>query len=531
MSLMLADRYMKLAETPISAGDFYGADVRYSAEFERIENELSKASSLHAQQTPDWSLVHDGCEALLLSQSKDLRAAVWLAWSLYQVESVPGLEAGLTALNALCAQHWEALHPRKPRTRLAALTWLTSRIDQAMADLPTAAPDTLKRLASQLRKLDECLAGHFADQAPLLLPICRRLDALVSSPQSQHQAVEDATRSALAAVPSAQVIPINPNSSDTLSAINDSRDAHKCLRIIQDQARLLSHWWSQESVTDPRAYRLTRTLLWLPIDTLPEHDADKNTTLRGLPVDRLASYRERLAQGQFNALLIDLEGSLTRSPFWLDGQYMAWQCLQALDAQPAMHEIEVQLALFLQRLPGLQLLCFHDHSAFADEQTRAWIESRVQPHTATANQRVEYAAEASPQRAQSPWEDALDAAVQQLRKGSLKAGIQLIKQAMPALRSDRERFHWQLAQARLCYQARQYELAYHQLESLYQVLKDVHLDRWEPDLALTLLRLLLDCCNKLPGSSALRERKSEIYQRLCQLDLEAALDQASGPSQ
>ncbi len=94
------------------------------------------------------------------------------------------------------------------------------------------------------------------------------------------------------------------------------------------------------------------------------------------------------------------------------------------------------------------------------------------------------------------------------------------------MRGERERFHWQLAQARFCFQARQYELAFHQLESLYQVLHGSDLERWEPDLAMTVLQLLLDCCNKLPGNPILRQRKSEIYQRLCHLDLEAALDQA-----
>ena len=525
MVLMLANHYRLLAEKPISAEDFYGDDVRYSTEFEHLESELGKANSLHADQGPDWIVVRDGCELLLQSQSKDLRAVAWLTWSLYQIDSLPGLEAGLGALHYLCTEHWDALHPRKPRTRLAALTWLVSRIDQSLVELPATStePGVLTRLATQLRELDICLTGHYADQAPLLLPLCRRLDTLASNAPAEQSTASATT---VATQPSkARVIPINQPSADTLGKISDSRDAHKCLRTLQDQARLLSAWWCQESIVDPRAYRLARTLLWLPLDNLPEHDAQQSTTLRGLPADRLANYRERLAQGQPDALLQDVESSLGRSPFWLDGQYIAWQCLQALDAQPAMYEIEIQLALLLRRLPGLEQLCFHDHTPFADDETRAWIDAHILPHTQVPSAQAERSSGNS-DSANRPWDEALTKASEQLRKGSLKSGIQLIKQAMQPVRGERERFHWQLAQARLCFQARQYELAFHQLESLYQVLHGSDLERWEPDLAMTVLQLLLDCCNKLPGNPILRQRKSEIYQRLCHLDLEAALDQA-----
>lgn len=543
MLLMLADRYMSLAQTPISAEDFYGDDARYSAEFETLEHELGKANSLHETQGPDWLLVRDGCAALLASQSKDLRAGVWLSWSLYQLDSLHGLAAGLGALNYLCAEHWAALHPRKPRTRLAAFSWLTARIEQAITDLlpGMAEADVLERLATQLRELDSHLAGHFADQAPLILPACRRLDAMRLSPEGQTQAISTSPIEVPTEMPtkvparlpnagnSAQIMPIHSTNNQPSRTLSDSRAAHKCLRTLQDQAQPLSNWWLQEAVTDPRAFRLARTLLWLPIDTLPEHDAQNSTSLRGLPPDRLRDYRERIAQGQFSRLLVDLETSLARSPFWLDGQYIAWQCLHALDAPAAMYEIEIQLAMLLKRLPGLEQLCFHDCTPFADHDTRRWIGAQVLPHT-RVNGALAQDLASSKCASEQPWDDALATAVQQLRKGSLKAGVQLIKQAMPNATGGRERFHWQLAQARVCLQARQYELAWHQLESLYQLLQDADLERWEPDLGLSVLQLLLNCCDKLPGNPALRERKSEIYRRLCHLDLETAIDQASGPS-
>src|SRR5690606_5028657 len=135
--------------------------------------------------------------------------------------------------------------------------------------------------------------------------------------------------------------------------------------------RSLCAWWQKQKPTDIKSLRLSRTLLWLNIEALPEHNAERVTALRGLPADKLAVYQERFAQGKYESLLAELESSLARSPIWLDGQHLAWSCLNNLKAEQAMLEVEVQLALFLQRVPGLEGLCFHDGTPFASAETQA----------------------------------------------------------------------------------------------------------------------------------------------------------------
>ena len=72
--------------------------------------------------------------------------------------------------------------------------------------------------------------------------------------------------------------------------------------------------------------------------------------------------------------------------------------------------------------------------------------------------------------------------------------------------------------------AKKYELAKTQLEALDQALHDLGLHAWEPDLSLEVLNLLHSCCELLPQNHAVRERKDEIYRRLCHLDLEVVLE-------
>ncbi|MBC9248668.1 type VI secretion system ImpA domain-containing protein [Pseudomonas alcaligenes] len=517
-TLDIADYYLQLAHIPISEGDYAGADMRYSSEYEVLENELEKAAAMHQTDAIDWQKVREQSEALLRGQSKDLRVACWLTWSLYQRDSLAGLRNGLGLLQQLCSQHWDSLHPHKERTRAAAFAWLTPRLEKALGeDIPVASQLPLFRaLANLLRSLETTLSGHLGADAPLLLPLCRRLDEQINR-VSQGQAEPGVVGAALAQVKQAAAQVINPG-----APLDNERDAHKSLRALQDGARPLCAWWLKHKASDLRALRLARTLLWLPIDALPQSNAEQVTALRGLPADKLASYRERFANGLYADLLLELESSIARAPFWLDGQRLVWECLQALNAEAAMREVEIQLALFLQRVAGLEELCFHDGVPFADAETRAWIGTQVLPHLQAPS--AEPAVQLSTGGELPAWEVALQAALPQLRKDGLKAAVQQLKQGLALAQGGRARFFWQLSLARLCSAAKKHELAKTQLEALDHNLQASGLGDWEPDLSLEVLRLLHACYELLPQNHAIRERKEEIHRRLCHLDLEVVLD-------
>lgn len=516
-STKLAAHYLAVAKSPITASCFAGDDLRYAAEYETLEQELGKAASVHIAGAIDWEFVREGSERLLTTQTKDLRLAAWLTWSLYQRDSFAGLHAGITMLGYLCKAHWSELHPRKARTRSAAIAWLVPRMEQVLADhVPMGEQLPLfEHIALELRSLESSLASHLDVQAPLLLPLCRRLDDMVKRAGIAHPQ-PGPMGAAIAQVKqtAAQVF-------NATTPVEHEKDAYKSLRGLQDQARPLCSWWLKQKATDLKPLRLARTLLWLSIDSLPERNAEQVTALRGV-ADKLASYRERFAQGLYADLLADLEASIARAPFWLDGQRLAWECLNELDAEQAMREVEIQLALFLQRMPGLDELRFHDGTPFADAETRAWISARVMPHVQPAQAPDESLTSLAGNV--SAWEEALQDVLPQLRKGGLKSAVQKLKLGLNQARGGRERFFWQLTLARLCFQAKKYDLAKTQLETLDQTLRATGLGDWEPDLALEVLRLLHNCCELLPQNHAVRESKDEIYRRLCHLDLEVVLD-------
>ena len=199
---------------------------------------------------------------------------------------------------------------------------------------------------------------------------------------------------------------------------------------------------------------------------------------------------------------------------------MVWECLEGLNAQLAMREIEIHFALLQQRLPSLIELRFHDGEPFADEQTRAWISAQVNHHLqAPKTQDPQHTA-----YVEEPWDIALADALPVLRDEGLKAAVRLLNQGLQSAQGGRAIFFWQLSLARLCFSAKKYDLVKVQLETLDQQLLESGLNAWEPNLALEILHLLYRCCELMPQSNVVRECKDDVYRRLCHLDLDVILE-------
>ncbi|MFP3497761.1 type VI secretion system protein TssA [Pseudomonas sp. SIMBA_059] len=511
----LCDYYLELARRPCSPNAFAGSDMRFSGEFEALEAELGKAHSIHGASLPDWQKVSELSEHFLREHSKDLRVAVWLTWALHQRDSFAGLLAGLALLRHLCEHHWVVVYPVKPRTRVAALGWLVLRLEQLFAqDLSLLDQRPLfQALHDHLIRLDELWDQHLGADAPLLLPIRRQLsERLARAPRSEAES--GGVLSVIAQVKQATTQLLKPE-----PAVNNEKDAHKLLRALQEQARPLCAWWLRQSATDVRALRLSRTLAWLTLINYPDANGERVTALRPLSADKLKRCQERLSQGHYADLLLELEVSLAGALFWFDGLRMAWECLEALQAEPARTELEMHFALLLQRLPCLPDYRFDDGTPFADPATCEWITLHVMRHL----QRTE-SSSVAPDVAGESWDAALQAVMPVLRKEGLKAAVAVLKQGQQAACGERARFHWQLALARLCMRAGKHDLGRVQLEQLDLELQRAGLERWEPQLALQVARLLYRCYDRLPQSHAVRESKDLTHRRLCHFDLEAVLE-------
>ena len=118
-----------------------------------------------------------------------------------------------------------------------------------------------------------------------------------------------------------------------------------------------------------------------------------------------------------------------------------------------------------------------------------------------------------------------------LTKEGLAAALSRLGEGSRQSRGGRDRLKWQIATARLCRQAGKHDLARNLLEAAEQQLCASGMAEWEPDLLVQVMRLLLDCYEHLPVNATMRQRRDEIFQRLCHLDFEVVLETALGPKQ
>ncbi len=511
-SEQLYDYCQELARTACSPSSFVGSDMRFSNEFEVLETELGKAHSIHGAGLPDWQKISEISECILREHSKDLRVAAWLTWALYQRDSFAGLLAGLGVLRELCEHHWTQVYPVKLRTRVAAFGWLVLRLEQACAhNLPLSDQRPLfQALLEHLECLDQIWGEQLGSEAPLLLPVRRQLSARLAQAAAEPGDVAGVIARVKPA-PSPLPAPEQP--------LNNEKDAHKRLRALQEQAWPLCTWWLRQDAADPRALRLGRTLAWLMLVNYPDANNERVTALRPLATDKRKRYQDRFSQGHYADLLLELEVSLAGAMFWFDGLRMVWECLEALHADLAMTELEMQFALLLHRLPNLPEYRFEDGTPFADSATGEWIAFHVMRHLhkpEPSNVVVDSAAQ--------PWEAALQAVMPCLRKDGLKAAVSVLKQGLRAACGDRARFHWHLALARLCVAAGKHDLARIQLEQLDLQLQRTGLESWEPELAMQVGQLLYRCYDLLPQNQAVQDGKDTLHRRLCHFDLEAVLE-------
>ena len=136
-----------------------------------------------SDQNEDFPFIVDTGTDLLLYRTKDLRIGCYVTLALFHTEGRRGLLCGLEVLHALVSTFGDALYPRRPRARNAALTFLATRLGEALdltrtADLASSSRETVEEFQAcldVLQKLQDALSEHIDAYASGLAPLKRRL--------------------------------------------------------------------------------------------------------------------------------------------------------------------------------------------------------------------------------------------------------------------------------------------------------------------------------------------------------------------
>lgn len=112
-------------------------------------------------------------------------------------------------------------------------------------------------------------------------------------------------------------------------------------------------------------------------------------------------------------------------------------------------------------------------------------------------------------------------------QGRLAEAVRLFEAGAARAVRARARAAWRVAIAQLCADAGRHDVALAQLEALADDLQTTTLEAWDPELASTMLRLMLTARAKaVPAGAGPEEHQKtrELLRRLARLDAAAALE-------
>ncbi|WP_027707265.1 type VI secretion system protein TssA [Zooshikella ganghwensis] len=530
-----------------------GSDARYASTYETLEAEFAKLTALTDQGSVTWKKVVAQAEEHLQHQSKDILVACYLCRALYEMHGFEGLFAGFQMLNSFIEQCWDIIFPPKKRirARASALEWLLEDLHEMVGSYKPVQEDLAKlsKATEAVKALEQQVNDIMGDHAPALGPFRRLLTGFIEDielsmpaqpvnqqPESNPSQNVDTSKTASPTEqvttqeekqitntkPQAQKPEIKATSTSVKTDIKplegdltDDRECNKALRTCQDYLRQIAAYKREQQLSDAFAYEINRYAAWLNVWQLPRHQQGK-TDLRPIPKDKRIAYENLMANGQYQKLVDEVENSISKAPFWLDGHRLVAEALLQLGFQEAYEAVITQTASFLRKFPELLELTFFDQMPFADEETKDWVKSTV----LVSNKQ---SSSSQLQDMGQPWLEAFKEAKALASKKQIQEALCLFRQGLRSA-SPRESMYWKLQQAQFCFDIKKYELACPILEEMDRYLVTHHLDQWEPELCIQVLSLLLRSYKRLPDKKVAPETIESLHARLCCFDVAAALE-------
>ncbi len=529
MALLSAEQMEQMGKIPISAEMPAGESIRLEPIFESIEAEVAKLDDFTSKEPVRWKQVAEGAQKILTEESKDFLVACYLTRSLCEEDLLQGLSQGVQVARSMVEQFWDVAHPPKKRARgrSQAFEWLVEKCNPLLESYQPRQTDfeAISQLETNVIALDDYLIDKMADKAPNFAEFRQMFRRLRQGLEAEKQQAESKT--ATSKTTQAPSTPNRPSPTSSIlsapaapSSVGCDKDLIAVYRTTQEQLRSVTQYLSSNNSADAEIFRINRFITWLGVNQMPPATAGK-TQLRPLAKDKLEAYQAMYQEKRWQDLLPEIEQSLVRAPFWLDGQKMVADALEDLDNTLALSAVIDGVRAFVNRIPGVLNGRFSDDSPFACDATKQWINQSVM--TSGSGQSAE-ALSIDTAHLSKDWEQAYGEAVELAKQKQTRQALALFQEGVARSTSKREQTLWQFNQARFCFEQGLQQLALPILENIDASLTNSGASDWEPQLTKQVLQLLLRCYQLQEGTAMTEEKTKVLHARLCQLDLAMAFD-------
>lgn len=479
---------------PLPGEHGIGRDPGYEDAFFALKDEANKLSGI------DDAMIVRSCEQLLKETGKDLRVAGYYAGARLRQDGTAGFADGLELTVALVERFGEPVLPARAEAKRGALEMLaTTRMIELLESRGEPASSDLERALAALDVLVTQTSTWAEAARPNLQPLISRFE------RSEEP-------SCIAA--DASLEPPSTISGGTSSTtIGSTRD-------LLEQARSMAAWLRDQEQGYLPSVRLVRCVRWDTLHEVPPSDVASHTRLAAPRPELRAQMKRLVLQKQWNELLERVEGAFMEgvNHLWFDLQYFQHVALDHVGAPyGAWRELlRADLALFLERLPGIERLAFNDGTPFADDTTLEWIAR----HAVVRDLEAGEAVAPLPVSADTEGGGAGDwpEIEAQARELAAREGVEAAfawLDGLPGMRTERHRFLQRFVMARLAQSAERADTATALLLELDAAAQSLPLLRWDPALV---FEVKLQLVRALKAASSRKDAdKAGIARRIAEL--------------
>ncbi|MFB4394591.1 MULTISPECIES: type VI secretion system protein TssA [unclassified Pseudomonas] len=440
------------------AGLFDIEDETYQA----VDQEMVKLGGLQ-ESSIDWLYIEEASRHYLTRQCKQLRIVGHLSVAWLRGGSWENWGFTLALLAGMVERYWETAYPTPGAKGYPGKRKLIERVLKRLLDtLPrldrfsyTADRDAVAQQALS------CLQQQVA-LAKLDAALVAELEHLLLKQSKEAMGAVQAQASATAS-PKVVAAPLAEAFTPSVSGVSLGNE-RETRRAVLGMAEFLN----QQDLYDPTGYQLRRFGMWAHITSAPAAGQAHRTELMAVPADIATGYEEAIASRAIDPVLLQrVEKSVTASPYWIRGSFLAANMATHLAMGEVAEGIRAATSRFVRRLPALQQLCFSDGTAFVDEQCLAWLRGHDGQPTEAA-QAQEF----------SSLHDAL---ANQLDAEGIEPVLLTLQGLYAECRSPRERCHTTLIAADLLATRGVSWLARDLCSSVAQTMRHTAADAWEPE--------------------------------------------------
>lgn len=452
---------------PIPGGAPVGEDPKYSVEFEFVKAEIAKTTER------DWEKIHEAAHKVLTAQAKDITL---FCYGMLAATMAKGWSEGAAMARAmadLCKENWDAIHPQRERARQNSVKWLTEeRTLGTFAQKNPSSSDyeALAAFAAALNDIKNILNEKYPDNPPSIKTLI--------------QFVEEKAKENKPAAAAPPPPPTAPSASSSESDSSSSAPSIAAPAIgdgasktdLMNALRKIALSVTTAEPDNPMGYKLLRISRWQDVSVAPKND--KGVSVFNPPNPQRAAFLDSQFQQKSWATILEKSEPAFTEPgfhFWFDLQFWTVQALQGKGLEACAEAVRQELRGLLKRVPQLAEMKFSDGTAFANGQTRAWMEEIVQQGSGGGSRQSAAARE-----------DTLDAdlaaAKELATSGSVADGIDIL-QAGLIYGDRRSRTIRQLEIARLALQHGKIRAAVAVSTEIAERSESMSLSAWEPQLA------------------------------------------------